>query len=123
MGSVQQFGVRALRNDTQGVLAAGLRRARDLCGVDSFEAHARLRTLSAVAHEEASEVLGLDAAIWAMFGEIRGVLGRRIGHDDTWTAAAALATNRLLVTQDALLAERYALLPQARTALVPRDQD
>ena len=40
------------------------------------------------------------------FGEVAAALSRRISHNDSWIAAAAITESRHLLTQDAMLAEQ-----------------
>ena len=70
----------------------------------------RLRRLSAILAEV--PVLPIDRAIAARYGELRAAT-RRLPSNDLWIAAAALANDLTLVTDD----ERQAALPLVRTRL------
>lgn len=81
---------------TLGELHAGVELARD----DSTRS-ARLARLAAVA--STVPVLPIDSAIAARYGELRRTSGR-VGSNDLWIAATALAHGLILVTRDDQLA-------------------
>jgi predicted nucleic acid-binding protein len=82
-----------------GELHAGVELARD----DRIRS-ARLRRLTGII--AAVPILPVDGAVAARYGELRGA-SRRIGSNDLWIAATALAHDLELLTRD----ERLASLP------------
>jgi predicted nucleic acid-binding protein len=109
LGAIREAGGRerpAIHAVTLGELSAGVHKAIDDLGEGSLEAVVRRRTLGAARDRRRFSAYGIDTATWQMFGEISGRIGRRVGHNDKWITASAIANERALITQDATLAER-----------------
>lgn len=104
---------------TLGELAAGVQAAAD----GSDLAAARQRTLDIVSsprRQRRFDVAPIDRPAWEQFGRIAAALTRKVGHNDKWIAATALATGRTLITQDATLAEHARRLEGLRVRFVAR---
>lgn len=104
-----------------GELWAGVFKAEKEHGVASAEAIARRRTLVRASRPAEPGVGGfrlLTNLDVEEFGRISTVTGRRVGQNDRWILAAAIANDLTLITQDALLANGAHEVPTARVVLV-----
>lgn len=104
---------------TLGELAAGVQAAGD----HEDRRAARQRTLGVVEGQHRRsrfDILPIDRSTWQRFGQVSGLLTRKIGHNDKWIAATALAAGRTLVTQDALLAENSRRISELQVLHVAR---
>lgn len=87
------------------VITVGELRAGVLAAVDLETRDRRLATLTAVLALDPVPVDEAVAAAWARLRVILRDLGRRIGVNDSWIAATAIALGVPLVTQDGDLPE------------------
>ena len=104
---------------TLGELAAGVQAAGD----HEDRRAARQRTLGVVEGQHRRsrfDILPIDRSTWQRFGQVSGLLTRKIGHNDKWIVATALAAGRTLVTQDALLAEHSRRISELQVVHVAR---
>jgi predicted nucleic acid-binding protein len=96
---------------TIGELERGVAQAADEA------TRARRRATLRFAREQLAPLpLDLDGDQPEAFGQIAAALSRKISHNDTWIAAAAITERRHLLTQDGELAEKAS---RAATAAGP----
>ncbi len=97
---------------TIGELERGVAQA-----VDEITQSRRRATLRFAREQLAPVALAADGDQPEAFGQISASVSRKISHNDTWIAAAAVAEGRRLLTQDAFFAERAALAATTKTPL------
>ncbi len=93
------------------VVSVGELEAGVLLAGDATIRAQRLRRLTAVMTE--TEIIPIERAVAARYGELRAATGRQPAND-LWIAATALAHDLTLITAD----QRFASLPLIRVTLV-----
>lgn len=84
---------------------------------DEITQRRRSATLRFAREQLAPIALDADGDQPEAFGQIAAAVNRKITHNDTWIAAAAVTERRSLLTQDAVLAEKTATAATASPPL------
>ncbi len=91
---------------------------RGVAQADDEVTRARRRATLRFAREQLAPLpLDADGVQAEAFGQIAAAVSRKMSHDDSWIAAAAIAERRRLVTQDATLAEKATRAARAPSPL------
>lgn len=113
----------AVHHISLGELWAGVYKAEREFGPTSIEAALRRRTLRRAGgsvEREPGGFLLLPLVHAEEFGRVTTVIGRRVGQNDRWLLAAAIADDRVLITQDRRLAVEAEAIASVRVELVDR---
>lgn len=113
----------AVHHISLGELWAGVFKAEREFGPTSIEAVARRRTVHLLANPVdggRGGFLLLPRVHAEEFGRVTAAIGRKVAQNDRWLLAAALASDRVLITQDRRLAVEAEAMAAARVEFVER---